>query len=240
MAGNTLKPEDVHICALLYGDHFDLHMRLLNSFKEAVPKETPVTIWCNQVGTITAELLGAMDRPNWHIIMGEGNTPKYKAMASMFKPLKAPGSWPRWVVHFDDDSYITDPDWFKTMAEYIARNPKAVYIGQPWQVKHLPGQMEFIKRSKWYKGRQEQVVKGAPGVTFAQGAYWWLRVDVLKQLDWPDPRLVRNGGDTLLAVALHQNGYKLHNCSFGVKVNDAKRRGLSEAPAGCKDPKFRR
>jgi hypothetical protein len=80
----------------------------------------------------------------------------------------------------------------------------------------------------------------APGITFATGGYWWLRTDVIRQLDWPDERLSHNGGDTLLGEAIRQQGWPFHKNNYGVKVNAAPRRGLHEAPAGSSNPNERR
>ena len=73
-----------------------------------------------------------------------------------------------------------------------------------------------------------------PGVSFMTGGYVWLRTDIMRQLDWPDERLNHNGGDTLLGEAIRQQGLPRHHFDYGVAVNKAKRRGLSERPAGSK------
>jgi hypothetical protein len=54
----------------------------------------------------------------------------------------------------------------------------------------------------------------------------------MKQLDWPDPRLNHNGGDTLLGEAIRQQQLPRHAFHYGVKINKYKRRGFREKPAG--------
>jgi hypothetical protein len=139
-----------------------------------------------------------------------------------------------WVIWFDDDSHVVKPDWWKVTCEYIDahRYQNICYFGQPWYVHDLPGQRAFIERASWYRDRPARLFKGKPGVEFSQGGYWWIRTDVLRCLDWPDSRLSHNGGDVLLGEAVYQSARPFHKFHYGVKINDAKRRGLSERPAG--------
>ena len=52
-------------------------------------------------------------------------------------------------------------------------------------------------------------------------------------INWPDPRLRHCGGDTLLAEALRQHGFRLNKFNYGVATQQReKRRGLTEKPAG--------
>jgi len=147
-----------------------------------------------------------------------------------------------WYVWFDDDSHVTKNDWFSHMKKYIDEKKKEniCYIGEAWNVPWLAGQWDFIAKSKWYKGKQPDIVKGKPGIHFATGGYWWLRRDIADQLDWSDERLTWAGGDTLLAEAIRQQGLPFHRYKYGVKINDSKRRGVSMAPAGCTNPNVRR
>lgn len=235
--------KDVLICTLLYGDHFDLHKRILDSFVKCVPAETTVWIWMNSCGKQTQDYAKLL-QPNrkWILSFAGTNEPKYKVMRDMFLLFKeAEGSDHKWVVWFDDDSWITKDDWFAHMEAYIKAKQREniCYIGQPWFVHHLPGQWDFISKSKWFKDRLTEKICDKPGVNFAQGAYWWLRTDVACRLDWPDERLSHNGGDTLLGEAIRQQGLPFHKHDYGVKVNDAKRRGRSDRPAGS-DVEMRR
>lgn len=160
------------------------------------------------------------------------NIPKYVRMRYTFQRLLNENV--DWLVWFDDDSWIEKADWLpKTLAYLEAKKHENVcYVGQPWYVHHLPGQWEFIQQSSWYRGKPPEIIKDKPGVNFAQGAYWWLRADVARQLAWPDIRLSHNGGDTLLGEAVRQQGLPFHKFYYGVRVNDAPRRGVSETPAG--------
>ena len=225
------------IHALLFGDYPEMHRRLLDSFKRCIPAspDIDVRLWCNTVGKASSELV---TKSGYSASISPGNLPKYKLMRLLFDLPKKSGGDKDWVVWFDDDSHLTQVDWLKRHEEFIAAHPEAVYMGQKWFGHHLSGQAEFIRAADWYKGKPfelfptRQPGKKAPGVSFAQGAAWWLRLDVLRLLDWPDQRLNHNGGDTLLGEAVRQQGLPFHCFHYGVKINDAKRRGHSERPAG--------
>jgi len=224
---------DVRILALLYGPYNQLHRRLLDGFRKAVPKEVSITLWLNQVEQPTRARL-AEEPGRYDVIDSADNTKKYITMRTMMS--RDGVKRPDWWVWFDDDSHITAVDWWARMQEYIIQRKQEniCYIGQAWFVHHRTGQWEFIQKSPWYRGRSTELIKGRPGVWFATGGYWWLRSDVQSQLAWPDVRLGHNGGDTLLGEAIRQNGLPFHRFCYGVKVNDyATRRGYSEVPAGA-------
>lgn len=233
------------IYGLLYGNDHKLHKRFIGSLLKHVPHGTYIRLWCNTVCSATLQYLAQeQDKRMSKLIpdrslmffVSDDNVPKYKAMRIMFEKTWPPES--KWVVWFDDDSYIDRDDWWNRTVEYIKTHPSACYIGQPWYVHHLAGQWEFIEKAEWFKGMKPEQCptkkgKKKPGITFAQGAYWWLRTDVLKSLDWPDPRLNHNGGDTLLGEAIRQQGLPFHKFHYGVQINKAKRRGFHEKPAGA-------
>jgi hypothetical protein len=233
----------IGIFVLMYGDFPQLHQRLLSgltSTKWPEGHEYNRRVWANQVPDHPLrQVLAPSAMPGNTILrVHSDNTPKYLAMREMFAEAKT-SCWD-WVVWLDDDTALPDSAWLKHTLLHIREHPDARYLGQPWHVHHLSGQWEFIQKAKWYKGKPPQMIKGKPGIEFAQGAYWWLRGDVLRELDWPDERLSHNGGDTLLGEAIRQQGWKLSNFWAGVVPNFARRRGRHEAPAGCLDPKARR
>ncbi len=229
------------IYCLLYGDYHSLHKRLLESLRKRLPQGAArVVIWCNAVCDATKQWLEQYPCADWAVIFSDENVPKYEVMRKLFHGEHAPQS--DWVVWFDDDAHIIAADWWTKTKTYLAQKAEqgVCYVGQLWFVHHLPGQWEFIKQSAWFKGLPSQMCptrkpgRKKPGIQFAQGSYWWLRTDVMKQLNWPDERLSHNGGDTLLGEAIRQQGLPFHRFHYGVKLNDAKRRGFHEKPAGSK------
>lgn len=216
------------VCVLLYGDHFNLHQRLLVALKNTLPPDVDVHVWCNVVCSQTLTLIADLAR--FTVTISPENVPKYKAMRELVLPLKESDKY-NWLLWFDDDTRIDKADWFEKAVEHIGKN-NTPYFGESYFVHCLAGEQDFIKQSTWYRNRPTRIIKMKPSISFIQGSYWWLRADVLRALDWPDVRLNHNGGDTLLGEAVYQLGYPISSFKYGVKPNDAPRRGFQEKPAG--------
>lgn len=235
-----MEGKDVLVVALMYGNYPDIHHRLITSLKAALVPGMTVWAWLNQVCQPTFDLLAK--HREFALDVSSVNVPKYQVMRTLYDRIQ-PGQF-KWVLWLDDDTHFPRADALEAAMRFIDKHESehVCYVGEKWFVDYLPGQEEFIKQSPWYHGVPFDLVGKAkkPGIHFMTGGYVWLRVDVMKQLNWPDTRLVHNGGDTLLAEAIRQRNLPSHHYNFGVKVNDAKRRGRSDAPAGCSDPSERR
>ena len=236
------------IYVLCYGDYVALHERALDSLNRALPagEDVNVVVWCNQLSPRAKKAIDHMvghfaGGSSWHLYPSTENTPKYQAMRELWwhahEYFRPQGQWTLWL---DDDTYITEKDWWKKTKLFLQHDPSVCYVGQKWYVHHQPGQWDFIKAAPWFKGKSPELLptkkRGVtkPGIWFMTGGYVWLRTDVMRGLDWPDVRLNHNGGDTLLGEAIRQQGLPRHHFDYGVAVNKAKRRGLSERPAGSK------
>jgi hypothetical protein len=227
--------------ALMYGDYPQMHRRLLEGFRH-VPEHVEGQIHCNQVSPAGWDLIAELLPKHWTAGGGEENTPKYKVMRRMFEGLEADPE--TWLIWFDDDAWITGPQWWARFTAFIeakkAEQPR--YLGEAWYIHWRAGQMQYFRTRPWYRGQPPEMIRGRPGIHFAQGSHWWLRADTRALLDWPDPELSHNGGDTLLGEALRQNGIPFHKvkmAEFDIKLNDAKRRGLNEIPLGCSEQHVR-
>ena len=227
------------IYVLTYGTDFKLHLRCLDSiFCHAPMYEVDIHVWCNAVGEQTKVLLRGATRRGLPVTyyFSEENVRKYKVMRKLFHESAKPET--PWIIWFDDDSFIDNHNWWSQTKHKIEHTSNCCYLGQRWYVHHLPGQWEFITEATWFKNKPPEMCPTRrrdikkPGISFAQGAYWWLRTDVMKQIDWPDPRLNHNGGDTLLGEAIRQQGLPFTNYDYGVAINKARRRGFHEKPAG--------
>jgi len=236
------------VYALFYGKYFDLHKRLIDSLMKYLPPgEARVVCWAN---TVRQETLNELYKLRDHfgassmVIDSKENVPKYIAMRKMYHEVAKPDT--DWILWLDDDTYIVKKDWWKRTKDFLQSTPDACYVGQKWYVHHLDGQWDFIKASKWFQGLEPELLGTKtpgvmkPGVWFMTGGYVWLRTCLMENLNWPDPRLSHNGGDTLLGEAVRQFGLPRHHYDYGVAVNKARRRGLSESPAGAKNTNFRR
>jgi hypothetical protein len=230
----------LHIFGLLYGDRHDLHARFLNGLKRGLQgrRDVALSLWGNQVCLPTSTALSNLNvSDDYRLQLSDENVGKYKVMRRLFEEDLGDAEAICW---FDDDSHITAADWLPRTLQVIEQLPDCPYFGQIWFVHWLAGQWDWVQTAPWYRGKPPEMIKGRPGIRFCTGAYWWLRRSMLKQLDWPDVRLNHNGGDAALGEAVRQLGFSPKQLDYGVRVNDATRRGYGEAPAGCSDPGFRR
>lgn len=228
------------VYVLCYGDYLRLHRRLFDSLVRHLPKDDArVVVWGNELGSASREYIASSLQRfecSW-FHAHDGNMPKYKVMRRLWHENQETAPDTPWILWLDDDTFISKPDWWNKVKAFIGSHEETQYVGQLWYVHHLPGQWDFIKEAVWFKGKEPEMLptrKGTlkPGVRFATGSYVWLRADTMRQLDWPDLRLNHNGGDTLLGEAVRQQGIPRRHFDYGVLVNKAKRRGLSEKPAG--------
>ena len=44
---------------------------------------------------------------------------------------------------------------------------------------------------------------------FVVGGCWWIRTCAVRELDWPDPRLVKGSDDVYLGEAIRQRGWDI-------------------------------
>ena len=222
----------IQLFALLFGDYFPLHQRLLTSLKHAKRPELSLQLWGN---VVVPQTIGLAEQLGYPLVKSPFNLPKYRAMRSLFDQYLQPDT--DWVIWLDDDSALTAPDWYENTCAFIQQKQaeRICLLGQKWYVHYREGQWEFTRQSPLYKGVPVELIENRPGVRFITGGYWWLKASVLRELAWPrvDLGLSHNGGDTLLSEAVRQLGYPVHHFEYGVKINKAGRRGLSECPLGC-------
>lgn len=219
---------------LLFGDDAKLQAQALDNIKERLPEhaQRSVRVWCNAVCAPTLERLRSEP---FTVFESEVNVPKYILMRSFFdRGIDQP-----WILWLDDDTRLDD-GWWGTTEAYIQSKAKdnVCFVGPCWFTHDIMGRTEFIKAAPWYRGLPWDMAKnGRPVINFPIGGYWWLRRDVREMIDWPDNRLSHNGGDTLLAEAVRQQGLPFHKFAEKVKVQilgagPEGRRGIKERPAG--------
>ena len=106
----------------------------------------------------------------------------------------------------------------------------------------------FVRSAPWYRGLPPPSwLPGGKGEFnfrgqgtgdgrwfFVTGGCWLARTRILRQLDWPDRRLIKLGDDVLLGEAIRQSGGRLGNVSAdGLRVSAQRRRGnRGDLPAG--------
>lgn len=221
------------ICALFYGDHFDLALRCLTSLLQGgLLPASHLRIGLNAVCPQTREL--AYQTAPGNVWEFEENQHKYPVMRQMIhgiSPIRTP-----YTMWFDDDSFITQPlaAWLPLVE---ARMADADLLGSVYQISWQGRQREFVKAQPWYAGKD-------PGerarIRFATGGWWTIRTDVLYRFNYPWPELDHRGGDAMLGEMCYQQGLRLKHFRDGVKINAdssgkesaAPRRGFDQRPIG--------
>lgn len=220
---------------LLYGDYASLHRRVLAPLATQPTDRVGVRLWLNTVCSETLQWVLANAPPEWLIYVSDQNVPKYKVMRYLFTDQRNAITTP-WVTWFDDDTIINKDDWLPQTVAFTSDNPDVALFGRQCVKPHLPGIEAWIRKAQWYRKRDFQRREGEKRriIRFIQGSYWWLRTNAMRAMDWPDPRLNHNGGDTALSEAAWQHRFGQADYTYGVDVDCADRRGMTERPAGSK------
>jgi hypothetical protein len=224
---------------LVYGDYPVMHKQAITPLLSMDPKKVAVRLWLNAVCLETFDWLLQNAPEHWLIYISSQNVSKYPVMRMLFNDPVSPIVTP-WVTWLDDDTNIVRNNWLAHVTAFIDTNPTAVYFGRTYWKRHLAGVERWIHQAKWYTKRPFMQAKDwyknkrrkGNGIAFMRGSYWWLKLTVLRALDWPDPRLQHNGGDTALAEAIWQARLPYHKYYYGIAEALAPRRGRSENPAG--------
>ncbi len=227
------------VCVLVYGDYPYLAERCLRSIRVSSGQDyvSDIRIGLHNISMATRSVVEravVAIRDTWPcgVITYEplGNTYKYPTLRRMVHDAENPVS--EYVMWFDDDSYISMPDFWPRLIEALADH---AMLGQEWWLSPQGRQWQWICTQPWYRG-----LPSPRQFRFCQGAWWVIKSSVLRALNWPIPELKHCGGDSLLGEALRQNHYAVMYYDYGVRINadeqgrhcKALRRGHSERVLG--------
>lgn len=223
----------VTICALFFGDHADLCRRLLDSIHANTdPAAYELRCGLNAVAEETRELVMAAKR--WHgkvrIRESRRNIRKCPMMRRLFH---RPRITTEWVLWFDDDSFVSRPDWLLSLALAIEARPDADVHGSIRYMTPSPRIQRFIQSASWFRGKPfaTNPGNGEPKLEFVVGGFWAVRTRLIDQIDWPDPRLIHFEDDYIFGEALRQQGAVTGSFDSGVVISDAPRRGPLHGPS---------
>jgi Fe-S-cluster containining protein len=167
------------------------------------------------------------------VVRSEVNLYKCPMMRKLLwdKPIET-----EWVIWFDDDTHILSDIWWAGLWRHLSQHA-AEAVGELRWWSWKPNHWEFVKESQWFRGVAPQRRRryGRPGISFMTGAYWVIKTVCLRELDWPDLRLVQKRirhEDKYLSEALRQQGWKLLNYARDIKTNDAPTRTVWILPPG--------
>ena len=229
---------------LCYGDHPDLAKRCLESIlSTAPPGRLDLRVAANACSDATLGYLRGL--PLTRLYVYAENRKKYPVMRDVFRDPACPVTT-EYLLWFDDDSYVTHPQWLERLAETIAANHDHGGRHYGWlhihDVKmfarngHDP--LAWFKAAPWWRGKGLRV-RGtkteAPNgsvIEFVPGSFWALHTRTMLEADIPDSRLVHNGGDCTIGEQIHQAGYKTVGFNKDrqfVYTSGSPRRGFSES-----------
>jgi len=222
------------VCALLYGDHFDLATRCLEPLLKAAGSSLiNLRLGLNEVCQDTLNFVKNKSSESCLVFEASPQIYKYPMMRKMLYDVPVETEYFMW---FDDDSFIKEnvEEWFCVIEKEMQ---SCDMLGSVYTISYSPQQMAWAKTQPWYSNKTIN-----PKPKFATGGWWCVRTDLLRKHDWPIPQLKHSGGDVALGVLIEQQGYRLKHFNKGVAINanaegkesSAARRGFSgkEKPIG--------
>ncbi len=236
----------ITIGTVLYGNYTGLHVRLLESLISTVPKHRlEIRIGLNEVSSETRDYLdevffGSGWPGSTITYVHETNDMKYPVMRQMLQDPNRPID-SKYLVWFDDDSYVVNPNWLSVLAETIIQSHPQGYRLYGIKFLHtLKNEKEagWFKAADWYRGKPLQNNKGVETpngdkIHFVSGGFWACETDTLRQASIPDVRLGMHGGDITIGEQIHQSGGKIKDFNRNkvhVHSSGSPPRGLSAEP----------
>lgn len=232
------------VFVLCYGDHLDLAQRCLGSIIANSPaSRLDLRVALNQPSErVTNYVFGLGDAVR-KIYVDDGDRRKYPAMREMFWDKDCPVTT-KYLLWFDDDSWVADPKWLALLGHEIAANHphgsrlygcRYTFDLAPFvRPGHNP--KTWFEKADWWRGKPFYTRGGtatAPNgstIVFATGGFWALCTKAMREGNIPDPRLVHTGGDITIGAVITQLGYKVKDFCRGKRPvcwSDAKPRGIS-------------
>jgi hypothetical protein len=209
------------VCVLCYGPHVELAKACLKSIFEWVPKDyLDVRVACNECSPDTIAFLDTL--PITKVYINQKNRKKYPVMRDMFWDELCPITT-NYVLWFDDDTRVIQPDWLGRLMEVIVANhPKGSRMFG-WSMAHdlriyAKGGHQpdrWFRTAPWFKGRnlfmrnQQTEAPNGSIIKFSVGWFWALATETIRRGDIPDRRLNHNGGDITIGEQVHQAGAKI-------------------------------
>jgi GT2 family glycosyltransferase len=241
----------VSFCVLTYGKHSELAIRSIESIRTHCPRaEYRLIVGANAVGSATLSYLTRLHRAGDidRLIESRKNLNKCPMMRQMFHHVQTELIW--WL---DDDSYILNSGAFDLWCGTAERAPaRTVMWGLSAVCDHpdafaplMPDVVGFVRSAPWYRGLPPPSWKlGGRGELnfrgrgtgdgrwfFLTGGCWLIRTRAVRELDWPDKRLVMWGEDVFLGEAIRQQGWAIENIpNPNVAVNAEPRRWTTAEP----------
>ena len=241
----------VTICVLTYGNYPELASQSIGSILRFCDRNLyRLVVGANAVDDKTRtylenlQELGKIDR----LYFSDVNLNKCPMMRRMFEAIDTDYIW--W---FDDDSYIEEAsalrrrlDWADAAPAHEVLWGHVFFFGHERDFSYGTDVVGFVKSAPWYRGLEPPSwTPGGKGEFdfegkgcgdgrwfFVTGGNWWMRTHAIRQLDWPDPNLIKRNDDVFLCEAIRQQGWTFRDIGpAGVAINTQPRRGEGEDAA---------
>jgi hypothetical protein len=207
-------------CVLCYGPYPELARRCIESILDTTPIELlDLRVACNEASPETIKFL--RDVPATKVYINQKNRKKYPVMREMFWDKTCPINT-NYVLWFDDDTQVVDPNWLVRLTEVIVANhphgnrmygTRLIHDLQVYAKNgHRPD--TWFRTADWWQGRNLRIrgrnVEAPNGsvIEFAVGYFWALATETIRRGNIPDKRLSHNGGDITIGEQVHQAGAK--------------------------------
>jgi GT2 family glycosyltransferase len=225
----------VTICVLCFGPYEPLARRCLAALERYTDSSVfRLRIGLNETCEATQSLVKELQTRKPETIVHKSDVNLFK-VPMMRLLLTSPPVDTKWVIWFDDDSYVTRSDWLLSLAAKMEAFPEVSMWGKPYSV-YVPARTaDFARAAAWFRGLPLMPATEKPDhyrFSFVEGGFWAIRTDYLRKLDWPDRRLIHYHNDFMLGEAMRQNSFRLGSFHHGVRITDAPRRSPKGVPAG--------
>jgi hypothetical protein len=226
---------------LLYGDYPRLAARCLDSIVTPDNRFNAISelrIGLNSPGADTIAIVDRIVKSSKFPVtvfaeVSGLNVGKYPLMRKMFYQVPMLESVD-YLMWFDDDSYVVDPDKFWPLV--CEKAPTADVLGSLYYPAYEWSDKEksAFALQPWFTG-----MSLTPRPKFATGGWWVANRKFIERCDYPVKELYHNGGDVLLGEIVRQQNAKLlsHRKHVAINANEsgvesrAVRRGITTSRA---------
>lgn len=233
-------------CVLCHGDYPDLARRCVGSIlRHSARGQVDLRVALNQCCAETKDYVFSLGDRVTKVYADDGDRRKYPAMREMFHDPDCPVTT-GYVLWFDDDSHVVDPNWLTLLSRCIVENhPRGARL---YGVKYYhdlaklakssaKNPVQWFRAARWWRGRHlflgytGKTAANGSVIEFASGGFVAIGMDAVRAAGIPDERLNHNGGDITLGAMVHQAGYRMQDFCRGktpVCYSDHARRGYQE------------